>query len=136
MQRMSQGVQLITGTFTPEETPNSKIQIGKTLTKYMYLIEMTDASKTTLMASGYTSNRCYAMIGMYPSPAVGQNTQNAIFASYRIKPSTSEMSNAVANAGAGISGSQISIGCQAPASAGANYLMTGYTYNYTIIPLD
>ena len=136
MQRMSQGVEIIKGSITPSTTPNCVISIGKTLTKYMYLVELTDDSKTALLASGISSNRTYALIGMYPPANIGNYSQSLMYATYRVNPSSGAISVATANAAANTSGSQIEIGSGAPSSAGANYMMTGYTYKYTIIPLD
>lgn len=136
MQRMSQGIEIIRGSITPDTTPNCTISIGKTLTKYMYLIELTDDSKTALLSSGISSNRTYAMIGMYPPATIGTYAQSNMYATYRVNPSSGAISVATANAANNTSGSQIEIGSGEPASAGANYLMKGYTYNYTIIPLE
>ena len=91
---MARGTIPIRGSFTAySQTGNVyTIEIGKTLSKYIFYIWMTDASRAALMATGQTSAKMYECLGKYPaSEALAQPGTNNAFISYRIVPSTSKM---------------------------------------------
>ena len=126
------GVKKLTGSFTVGSNDTSHtISFGETISKYLFLIEMTDASKTTLSGSGNTSPRSYAFTGMYPSPGVGNNAPATCMTTYRIKASTGELSYSQTTLNNATT-SSIRIAA-ADLNGGANYLYRGYSYNYYIV---
>lgn len=126
------GVKKLTGSFTVGSDDTSyTISFGETISKYLFLIEMTDASKTTLSGSGNASPRSYAFTGMYPSPGVGNNAPATCMTTFRLNASTSELSysqTTLSNA----TTSSITISA-VTLSGGAQYLYRGYSYNYYIV---
>ena len=125
------GAKKVTGAFTvgSSETTHT-ISFGETLSRYMFLIEMTDDSKTTLASSGNASARSYAFTGLCPSPGINNSAPANCMTPYRIKPSTGEMSYSQSTVNT--AASSISIGC-ADLNGGAHYLYRGYSYNYYVV---
>ena len=135
MAQMASGEKILTGTFTTPSSGNSyTFTFGKTFTKYMYLIEMTDASKTALAASGETSYRMFACIGIYPSPEANNSNISNSFLSFRTTPSTG-VANASGSTSGSADGSSVTF-TLAATSGGTNVLYRGYTYKYTVVPID
>lgn len=133
------GAEVVKGTFTVSASAivdnTFTLNFGKTFSKYLYLIEMTEASKTTLLATGQTSDRAYSAIGMYPMPQINNTTPDNNFLTVRVKPTTSGTSVAAPSSSSGsATGSSITF----PVSNlnGANHLYRDYSYNYTIVSLD
>lgn len=126
------GVKKLTGSFTVGSNDTSyTISFGETISKYLFLIEMTDASKTTLSGTGNTSPRSYAFTGMYPSPGISNNAPANCMTTYRIKASTGELSYSQATLNNATT-SSITIS-SVTLSGGAQYLYRGYSYNYYIV---
>lgn len=124
-------VKKLTGTFTTGSSDTSyTISFGETISKYLFKIEMTDESKTTLINSGNASARTYAFTGMYPSPGINNSSPSNCMTTYRVKPSagTFDYSQTTLNA----TSSSITISC-VNIDGGAQYLYRGYSYNYTIL---
>lgn len=130
------GVDLIRGTFVPTESSNYTINLPRSVSKYLYLIDMTDADKSTLLSSGVNGNRTYAIYGAYPQPQIDGSGPNDNYMSVRINPSTGALSAVSTTGISGIDDTSITISCGPVSSTGATYLLLRYTYNYTIIPLD
>ena len=134
---MARGTIPIRGSFTAySQTGNVyTIEIGKTLSKYIFYIWMTDASRAALMATGQTSAKMYECLGKYPaSEALAQPGTNNAFISYRIVPSTSAISVSSSDSGT-LTPNRITLTANA-LSGGANILYRDYTYEYVIIPLE
>lgn len=130
----------ITGSITLSSNSNV-ISLGKTLSKYIYIIEMSSTSKTTLMGSGTNANRTYSVIGEYPAPSIGNYSGVDVFTTYRVNPTSGVTSYASGtysnNTSNYISATAIKLPISASVStAGANNLIDGYTYDYIIIPLE
>ena len=129
------GSNVIKGTFTaPTGQSSYTLNFGKTLSKYLFTIEMTDASKTALLASGQSSAKMFACEGMYPVPSINSNNIDYCMLSYRVVPSTGVVSYS-ATAITGIDGSSITFYNNTYGS-GTNVLYQGSSYNYSIIPID
>lgn len=134
MAAMASGAEVLKGTFTTNDSYNYKIEFGKTFSKYMLLVEMTDGSKSELMASEQSSAKMYAFAATYPAPSVGNTNGANAFLSFRIVPTTSEVSQS-SSTPAAIDGSSMTITNNAIGN-GANVLYRGYSYNYTLVSLD
>ena len=134
MAQMAKGAEYITGTFTvPDSGSSYVIYFGKTLERYIFLIEATDESKTAIMESGINGTKSFAFIGIYPRLSI--DTYNANFnGTYaRINPSTKEMSSIVAT---NVDPTASSIGFNVNSLAdGSSVIFRGLTYKYTIIEL-
>ena len=132
---MASGAQFVKGTFTaPNNVDSYTINFGKTLSKYLYYIEMTDESKTVLHNSGQTSAKMYACYGIYPATVFNGSSINNYYMSHRVVPSSGELnvsSNAILKA---VDGSSVTIGLAA-ITGGANNLYKDYTYNYYIVEI-
>lgn len=133
-QMASSGKNFISGTFTTNNETPWRIPFGKTFNNYMYMIEMTDESKTELSNSGQTSAKMYACCGIYPAPVFGNNSLEKQIISYRVNPSNSELSTSASSI-VTCSNNQIEINNNTIGS-GANVLYKGYTYKYIIVSLD
>lgn len=131
-----QGASAITGTFTAPSTGSSyTLEFGAVLSGYLFKIEMDDASKTSLMASGQTAARAYAFIGGYPASPINNTTPTNNYMGYRVNPSTSETSVSVTSGFSdGRTASSLKFGIGA-FSSGAMNLYYGMTYKYTICPI-
>ena len=129
-----QGANYAKGTFTTGTGSTHTLSFGKTYSKYLYYIEMTDASKTALLSSSQTSARMYACCGVYPAPSVSNSTpSNNSFVSYRITPSDSSLSVSNSNVSA-IDSSSITF-TNNTFSNGQNNLYREQTYNYYIVEI-
>lgn len=133
------GIEVVKGTFTvyPDQIVDNTytINFGKTFSKYLYLIEMTEESKTTLLSSGQTSDRMYSCMGTYPIPQINNITPSYNFLSVRVKPSTSSTSVTAPSSSSGVATSS-TITFPTSNLNGANQLYRNYSYNYTIVSLD
>ena len=134
--QMASGAKVVKGSFTCPSSGNSyTIQFGKTFSKYLYLIEMTEASKTTLSSSGVNANQVYALLGAYPSPKINNiELSDKTGASFRINPSSQTAFNTTATV-SNIGTSSIEIGI-ANMGASGNAVYKELSYNYTIVSLD
>ena len=137
MAQMAKGAEIIKGTFTAVKEAGNQftLNIGKTLTEYLYLFRMTDTSYATLMSSGQTAARMYECVGHYPKYEHEQTpgTGNA-FVSYRVNPSNGEFSSIASEAGS-LTGSSITIPCNTYGN-GANILYADHNYEYLIVSLE
>lgn len=140
MAQMAKGAEVIKGTFTTPDESTYTLSFGKTFQKYLYIIEMTDASKTMLMSSGINNQRTYAISGsVYPTPVINNSAPTHGYMTLRINPSTQQIQNIAAQELNTINGSSITLNNYAVDSAANNAryaLIRGYSYNYTIVSLD
>ena len=121
-----------TGSFTcPDSGSNYTLNLSKTYTKYIVFIEADSTSKTTIMNSGITSARSYALIGIFPKTSVGNTESNYQTFLERVNPSSGAMD--IGTPSSGFTYTSSSVTCQtAQISSGANYLYRGLTYNYFV----
>lgn len=130
--QMDSGAKYVSGSFT---VPNDgigyyTISLGKTLSKYIFYIEATSASKTEILNSGLNANKAYMFLGCYPKTEVN-NVENAYTACYqRVNPSSGAVDMAT-NSGAVLTDTSIRLPVGAFAT-GAFYLYNNCTYNYFV----
>ena len=125
----------IKGTITPESAGTIDINFGKTLSKYLFLVEMTETSKAALLATGLNEVKAYEAIGMYPNPGIGSYDPTACYFTYRVNPSTGVCTSSNYNTTASYA-DKLTFNTCALSTNYSNYLYVGCTYNYTIVPID
>lgn len=137
MMAMAQGSNVIKGTFTAVKDNNNQFEFsfGKSLPRYMFLFEMTESSKTSLMESSQTGAKSYLIMGIYPKTKVGNYTSDDYIYWARFNPSTGAMTQN-SSIGGTYTDSSVKLPCGANLNAGANFLYDGYTYDYMIIPIE
>ena len=133
------GADYISGTFTVVDDATSyTIDFGKTFDRYLFLVEMDDASKTVLVATGIDGNKLYALSGIYPIPSINNTTPNAVYAFQRINPSTEAVSttsgSGFINTSTPPSSTQITLNC-ADVTAATSNAYRGYTYHYYVVEI-
>ena len=92
MAQMAAGAQFVKGSFT---VPNDALayytlDFGKSFSRYLFLVEMDNASKTMLSNSGISANRIYAEQGIFPMPSINDVIPTPMYIFERI-PSLSHM---------------------------------------------
>ena len=128
------GVVIIKGTFTVENTNLVTINFGKNIERYVLLIEMTDGSLENFANAGITINRAYTLLTMRGVKSIGDLSvgHNALTTRYNgssINFSNASSFNALNTDSFSIYPSNLSTGS-------ANTLYVGYSYNYYVIPID
>ena len=132
---MASGADFVKGTFTTDTAYTYKVDFGKTFSKYLYYIEMTDDSKTALMNSGQSSAKMFACFGVYPPTEFdSSHSAAANYMSYRIKPSDSTIDCSSSAAANQIDGSSVTLGLTG-ITGGANSLYREYSYNYYVVEI-
>ena len=137
MAQMAKGAEIVKGTFTAINQSNNTftLNFGKTFSKYIFLIKMTDESLATLKTSGQTGAKMYECLGRFPKYSIEDPPSNGnAYISYRIKPSDSTLSISSAE-NQSMTESSISFQCQSY-NGGANILYVNHDYEYLIISLD
>ena len=134
MMGMASGADYIKGSFTTGNTSGHRISFGKTFSKYIYFVEMTEESKATLMASGQDAHKMVACCGIYPRVMVGDVPVVNGFASYRVNPTTSATSQSTSAALSSIDNTSIVLPNSA-ITGGSNSLYRGYSYNYYVVEI-
>lgn len=122
------------GEFTcPSSGSSYTLSFGKTFSKYVAVIEMTDSSKTALVNSGLTAARTFAMMLIYPKLAIGnmENNYQAIF--HRFNPSNNVMDNGAPTT-CTFTSSSITIPMGTTSSA--NQLYQNYSYKYYVAEIE
>ena len=134
MTQMTSGAQYIKGTFTIPSNGSGAytIDFGKTFASYLFLIEMTDDSKTMLMNTGITSARTFAFIGTYPIPRINNSNDNYVAMCKRVSPSTGECGATYIST---MTCSSTSISNPCGSTNNANYFYRDYSYNYYIVEI-
>ena len=129
------GADYVSGTFTvPENASSYTLSFGKTFGKYIYLIELTDESKATMMSSGGTYARTYCYCGFYPKQTIDSQTYDITTLACRIQPSTGSTSNGAFTPT--FSGSEITFNAVGVTDSGWSSLVKGLTYKYFIVAID
>ena len=128
------------GQFTVKSTGSEGerlyIDIGKTLEKYVVVVEMTEESKAVLAAkTEITGQRVFEWIGIYPLMNIDNKTiTNDAFVG-RMQPSTGSV-NASTTASIYTSADRIGLDCYALKEGGSAWgLYFGFTYNYWLLEL-
>ena len=140
MAQMAQGIQganYAKGSFTTGTRSTHKLEFGKTFSKYLYWIEMTDASKTQLMNSGQTAAKMYSCFGMYPPAEFdSSHSANDNYFSCRINPSNSNIDYSTSTAAQDIDETSITFGNAAAFTGGANSLYRTQSYNFYVVEIN
>ena len=132
------GVDFIKGNFTVGNSETSHVlSFGKTFSKYLFIIEADDDSKSAIMETGMSYNRAYMFIGTYPGIKITSDSIRYQTIVERVKPSNNVL--ALDNAGLStytLSGSSITIPCSALSNTNApSFLYQGLTYNYHVFEI-
>lgn len=127
----------IKGTFTAQSIDDYYIlNIGQTLSNYLFYIEMTPQSIVRLSQTpSSTTRKTYAIIGIYHFPEIGGDMHygRGVAGNYR----TSDGSRSLLAVGIPCTNNSITfIAVTDDYSQSGAFLYKDYTYNYTIIPLD
>lgn len=134
MGAMASGADFIKGSFTTGNASGYLISFGKTFSKYIYFVEMTEESKATLMASGQDAAKMVACCGIYPRVMVSDVPVANGFVSYRVNPTTSSTSQSTSAVPSSIDNTSIVLPNSA-ITGGSNSLYRGYSYNYYIVEI-
>ena len=130
----SGGADFVKGTFTvPGAGETYTLNFGKTFGKYLFFIEMTDDSKSTLLNTGITSARAFYVEGIYPKRSVNNVEANDAFI-YRVAPSTGVISSTYNGAIVSNRGST-SLTLTTGSTSNTNVFFNGYSYNYYIVEI-
>ena len=134
MGQMASGARFVKGSFTVETGITSKtIDFGKTFSKYLFLVEMTDESKTMLMNSGVNAVRAFSFVGIYPHRQINNHeyVTDAVYSRYN--PSTDAVSGGTMQI-ATLTGSSMTMSVSVVSSS-TTTLFVGYSYNYYIVEI-
>lgn len=129
------GINYVSGEFTIPDSGNTyTLQLGKSFSRYMFFISMTDESKQTVMGSGSNYSRTYEYYGTYPGPEIdGANEATCIYAA-RIAPSTDTRSTGTTN-NSNCTNSSITLNTVDITTSGWAALVHGLTYKYLAVSL-
>lgn len=136
--QMSRGKDFVSGTFTCPTEGDSTITInfGKTFNKYLFFIEMTDASKQALVNSGASGTFSFGFVGVYPKRSINGKEVNGNEVGMRYVPSddstTSGSTSVITLSADNFTANIRNLSVTSP----QNYLYRGYSYNYTVVSLD
>lgn len=138
MAAMAQGAKYVKGTFTIplDADATYTVNFGETFSKYMYFVEMTDASIATLLSEpDISGDRVYAFNGIWPAPTINNNSVGDYTNCYKVKPSTGDVS-AVGTASCltGITNSSISFRTGVK-NSGTYYFIKGYSFNCYVVEI-
>ena len=130
------GADYVSGTFTvPADANTYTLSFGRTISDYIFLIEMTDTSKATMMSSGSTYAHGYAYLGVFPKREINNTTYDANIFVSRVVPSTGVLSNGTLNtnncASSGITFTTVDV-----MASGWQYITKGMSYKYFVVALD
>ena len=131
---MAGGADYVSGTFTvPNSVTSYTLDFGKTFSKYLYLVEMTDESKTALKNSDIDAARAFGYVGIYPNLSINNvdYTSNSMYARY--KPTTNSVSGGNLSASS-YTNSSITFPVNSVATS-ITPLYNGYSYNYFIVEI-
>jgi hypothetical protein len=125
----------ITGSITPQATGTTTINFGKSLDRYLFLLEMNAASRTALSEAGISNWKVYGMLGISHWDSIGQVDYTAkTVGAARYNGGSSEINFRTQNI---LSISSNSIGIDTVefnSSNSSGGLFVGKTYDYMIIP--
>ena len=127
----------VSGTFTvPSGATSYTLEFGKTLEKYIFLIELTDSSKSTLVASGVDIQHKFVLFGAAPNPQVNSKGANMKFAR-NYNPSSGLFTTAMLGGGLTTNTTSIVTSVRTINENDATKnLIAGYTYNYMVVAMS
>ena len=134
--QMANAKSVIRGQFTvPLDTGNKyTLQIGKTLSQYMFFVEATDESKQQLMELTINNAKMIGAMGCYPARAVNNVSLSPNYSMFfRVNPTTGVL-DATNNQTISYYDSYIEIYARS-IDSGAVQVYKGLTYNYVICEL-
>lgn len=130
-----QNTSVLSGSFTcPSSGSSYELSFGKTINKYMFLIEMDSSSKTELINSGISGARTYAIIGISPKTSINSADNNYQTLCLRYNASSSTKDTGAPTTGFSYANSGITIQ-MGTLTSGAHYLYRGLTYNYLVFEM-
>jgi len=134
--QMASGAKFVSGSFTvPNDASTYTINFEKTFARYIFICEMSDTSKASLLNSGQNANKTYILMGIYPTPGISNYnpTNQCLFS--RINPTSTDVAmSASGNFVSNIDESSITLA--ADAVSGSLYrVYRGYEYNYYIVEI-
>ena len=136
MAQMAKGKDFVTGTFTaPSELGSKKIEFGKKINRYLFIIEADDSSKTSIMNSAETGQKGFAYIGVYPNRVINNTDVAANTEVMRVVPSTGVASSTTTQ-GFTLTDEYIQVIVRDIATNNTTAFYYGLTYKYTIVSLD
>ena len=131
----SNGIKPIQGTFTPNTEGLQTISYGRTVNKYFILIELSDESKFLLINEGIDANKAYAFWSIYPKPSINSKSpSNNVMTYARFNAQTDSASSS--DTSVAMSTTDIKINAYPITASSGTALIVGYTYNWTVIPLE
>ena len=135
MMAMASGAWYTSGKFTVPDNVGSNytINIGKSLSSYLFVVEMTDTAKTQLINSGINAIRLYSFVGIYPYRSIGNMTSEGNMIVTRINPSTAAVSSS-ANGSCVCSNNAIDMPIKSIINT-TNGVYPGYEYTYYIVEI-
>ena len=134
-QMAASGANFVNGTFTvPGNASSYTLDFGKSFSKYLYFVEMTDASKTSLIGTGINALKAFGYVGIYPNLSIngGSYTPNSMYARYN--PSSNVISGSSLSASS-YSESSITFPVAAVDGTSITTLYRNYAYNYFVVEI-
>lgn len=129
-------VDYVAGTFTVGDNEVSHtISFGKSFDSYLFIVELTDESKTTVMNSGINANKAFAFIGIYPNVQVGNEEVSGSTFVFRVNPSSGSAASTYIS-GFERTASTLKQYCSALSESNQNMYYKGLTYKYAALSLD
>ena len=140
MAQMAQGgARFLSGTFTVPSDASSPyvLPFGKTFNKYLFFIEMTDDSKSSLIGeTSITASKGYSMYGIYPNRTINNKIDANNAAVYVLNPSTGNISRTTGNLNSSGSKTQLGLECDSLSTGAAVRVYKGMTYNYFVAEMS
>lgn len=135
MAQMASGAQFVKGTFTAPSSGSYTLNFGKTFSKYIFIIESTEDTKTAIINSGASSYRPFYWIGSYPQPEINNNGSYGGIA-WTYKPSTNEYANSrYATDNNSYTTTSITFVVADITGTSSSGILKGCSYNYYIVEI-
>ena len=127
---------VIKGTFTcPDSGTSYTVDFGKTLNDYLIYIEMTEASKSVLIASGENGYRTFVALTKRYLPVINNLTMSDYKFMFRYDP-TANTSSPTYSTALPLTCNDSSFTISISSFGTAYSFYKGCSYNYVICPLD
>ena len=134
---MWNGIDYEVGSFTvPDTETQFTLNFHKTFNSYVFMIEPTNESKTTIVNSGGTYAKGYCYLGVYPERSINNIAYSPNIYVMRYIPSTGVQSNGTVSGGPNFTNSSMTFGLANLTDSGWGSLVRGLTYNYYIYPIE
>ena len=137
MAQMASGANYVSGTFTvpDDETSTYTLNFGKTFSKYLFFIELTDASKTIVINSGASNYRPFCLVGSYPQPQINNVVVYGGIA-WTYTPSSHSYSNGrFTTSSKNFTETSMKFATDDVTGTATSALLKGCTYNYYIVEI-